>query len=239
MSGNGLSLMKKIKKMKFSLSFLLGMLIPISAIALQPVNLEPAITFSFFRQEVKNEIGGGNVARLSDDSQFGFSGISTYALWKWVHPGLFLQVDVGQRRATTFAGFAAPGGATTNEISGLFTELWLGPLIRIPWRWFFFDAGYGALALRWDNARGDLPSSTGSASGAFSTDPLISWFVGLGGNVPLTGKLSVTLRFNYRIRYYDERGGSSLQGGVIHGTQDLTPFFGISYTFGTSPGDRT
>lgn len=38
-------------------------------------------------------------------------------------------------------------------------------------------------------------------------------------------------RIEYRIRYYTSRGGEDLAGEVVHGTQDITPFVGVAYTF--------
>lgn len=66
----------------------------------------------------------------------------------------------------------------------------------------------------------------------FRTHPTIAWMIGLGGTVPVTEALSVALRVEYRVRYYDRRGGHPLAEDAVHGTQNLTPFLGVAYGFG-------
>ena len=50
---------------------------------------------------------------------------------------------------------------TEGQVGGAFTEMWLGPYVRGQWRWLFAELGYGALGMRWDDARNDLPDEGG------------------------------------------------------------------------------
>jgi hypothetical protein len=114
------------------------------------------------------------------------------------------------------------------EVGGAYTELWLGPLVRAQWRGLFLEVGYGLFAIRADDGRGDLPASDGDATSAFRTLPSVAWVLALGGDVPLADRVDLVLRLEYRVRYYDRRGGDPLAGDVVHGTQNLTPFVGVA-----------
>ena len=41
--------------------------------------------------------------------------------------------------------------------------------------------------------------------------------------------LAIVLRLEWRIRYYDERGGQPLMDGIVHGTQELRPLVGVAW----------
>ncbi len=50
--------------------------------------------------------------------------------------------------------------------------------------------------------------------------------------MPASDELSVALRVEYRVRYYNRRGGHALADDTVHGTQNLTPFMGVAWAFG-------
>lgn len=150
----------------------------------------------------------------------------------WAHLGVFLRWDVGAREAGRFAGFNTATGKTVveGEVGGGFQELWLGPTVRFAWRMLWAEVGYGAVGLRWDDAREDLRDASGDAQGALKTHPGIAWVFGVGGLVALTDGLDLSLRLEYRIRYYNRRG-SALADQIVHGTQNYSPLIGVRWAF--------
>jgi hypothetical protein len=157
----------------------------------------------------------------------------TYRFWGPLSAGGFLQFDAGERRAARFAGFAADGTTqVSDEVGGAYYELWMGPVVRAEWRRLFFEIGYGAYGARHDAARDDLPNENGSTDGLLRTHPTIAWLFALGGTVPVTDEVAVALRIEYRIRYYTRRGGEPFADEIVHGTQNITPFVGVAWTFG-------
>jgi len=118
---------------------------------------------------------------------------------------------------------------TSGEVGGAYQEVWLGPLLRVNWQTLFIEGGYGALGLRWDDARDDLPNTSGDTEGPLRTSPTVAWMLAAGGGVPLTEHLQLVLRVEYRVRYYDRRGGEELADAIVHGTQNLSPLFGVSW----------
>ena len=195
--------------------------------------LDGGLTFSRFEQQVKSEVGGARGERLVESTEFGYLQMLAFRFWEPLSAGLFLQLDAGTREAGRFAGFA-PDGTTvvSDEVGGSYTELWMGPFLRAEWRRLFVEVGYGAYGARHDEARDDLPNESGDASSNLRTHPTIAWLFALGGSVPLTDELAVALRIEYRIRYYNRRGGEALAGDVVHGTQNITPFVGVAWSFG-------
>lgn len=48
--------------------------------------------------------------------------------------------------------------------------------------------------------------------------------------MPIGPHLAVTLRLQWRIRYYDQRASAPLADDIVHGTQELRPLFGLAWT---------
>ena len=87
------------------------------------------------------------------------------------------------------------------------------------------------MGIRWDDARDDLQTAEGDASGALYVKPSIAWLAAVGGGVPMTASLELVFRLEYRVRYYDRRG-DPLKDSVVHGTQSITPFIGVRWKIG-------
>jgi hypothetical protein len=205
-----------------------------SGVAAEPrFRLDGGGTFSRFEQQVKTEIGGARGERLVESMEAGFVQMLTYRVWGPLSVGHFIQFDAGTRQAGRFAGFD-PDGKTIVEgnLGGAYYELWIGPLLRAEWRRLFVELGYGALGARVDEARSDLAAEGGAAAGALRTRATVAWVIGAGGGVPLAEDVELALRLEYRVRYYDRRGGKPLANGIVHGTQNFTPFAGIAWRFG-------
>jgi hypothetical protein len=201
------------------------------------VRLDAGLTFTRFEQQVKSELGGTRGDRLVEEFSFGYAQALTYRALDWhdfsLAGGGFMQIDVGRREAARFSGFAADGAPqTTDRIGGRFVELWMGPLLRLEWRRVFFELGYAIYGARRDDARDDLVAEDGSRSGTLRTSATVAWSFALGGRIELARDVDLVLRMQYRIRYYDERDGSRLAGGTVHGTQNFTPFVGVAWSFG-------
>jgi hypothetical protein len=94
----------------------------------------------------------------------------------------------------------------------------------------FVELGYGLYTARWDEARDDLRNQHGR-TGLLRTHPGIAWLLAAGVAAELSPDLALTVRLSYRVRYYNRRGGEPLADELVHGTQDLTPFFGVAYRF--------
>ena len=198
------------------------------------IRADAGLTFSRFEQQVKSEIGGARGERLVESSELGLLATGAYSLHELFELGLFAQGDLGFRSSARLVGFDANGAAQVgSRTGGSYQELWLGPLARGRYGPAFLELGWGALGLRWDDARDDLPSTTGDTAGALERSPAIAWLIAAGGAVPLTARLELVLRLEYRIRYYTSRGGQPLAGDIAHGTQNITPFMGVGYGFGS------
>lgn len=194
--------------------------------------LEGGATFARFEQQVKPEVGGAKGEKLVEETQLGYLQTFSYRFWGPLSGGVFMQLDAGRRESARFAGFDAEGRATTSgRVGGSYLELWMGPYLRVDYRSIFAELGYGAYGSRADAARDDLPSETGDRSSALRTSPTIAWSLALGARVELAPAVDLVVRMQYRVRYYVRRGGSSLDG-VVHGTQNFTPFIGLSWSFG-------
>jgi hypothetical protein len=190
--------------------------------------VEASLTFSHFQQQVKTELGGARGERLVNEFQIGIGGVGTYRFHDNIAAGLFLRLDRGQRNAGQFAGFDAEGRTVLqNAIGGTYLEFWFGPVIQLSWRMTILEIGYAIVGVRSDKGRNDLPATSGSIDGSFSVNPSVAWLLALGGNVPLDDALDLVLKVEYRIRYYNRRGGESLAGSIQHGTQSLVPLVGI------------
>ena len=196
------------------------------------IRLDAGLRFAHFQQQVKSDVGGARGDRIVDETHFGLSLFGTYNIWGPFRAGLYAQFDVGSREAGRFGGFDMDGATMVEgRVGGGYLEFWVGPMIRAQWRGLFAELGWGALGLRSDDARDDLPAAGGDTDGTFRTAPAIAWLVALGGIVPVVDAWSAVFRVEYRIRYYDTRGGDDLAGDIVHGTQDVTPFVGIAYQF--------
>lgn len=193
--------------------------------------IDAAFAYSHFQQQVKAEVGDPRGERLSYDLQFGLLAMGTYQFWDYAHAGVFLQFDRGNRLDARFNGFDPTTGRTVTreKHEGNFDEFWFGPFVRGQWRYFFGEAGWGVKGLRNDGLRTDLPSETGDTSGTFDLLPSVAFFGGFGVAVPFDEQLSLVFRFEYRLRYYKGREGKAFQGNFEHGTQNITPFIGVSW----------
>ncbi len=194
------------------------------------VLLDLGLTLSRFEQQVKQEVGGARGERLVEDSLYGLSGFATYKIWGPIEAGLFTQFDVGSRSAGNFTMFDAQSKAQiTDATGGDFNEFWAGPLLRTRWRFLFLELGYGLIGLRNDDARQDLKNSQGATTGALTTSPTIAWMLNLGGSTSIADKLDLVFRLEYRVRYYVKRDGEAFENNLVHGTQNFTPFVGVSW----------
>lgn len=191
--------------------------------------LEAALTFNRFEQQVKSEVGGTSVDPVVQESSVGVAFTATYNVWRFFRLGLYAQLDAGNRSAGRFTGLDAEGNPVVVSEGGRFLELWLGPVLRVQWRGLFAELAYGALGVRRDRARDDLPDEDGDVDGLFRVSPRVAWSFGLGAFVPVHANVDVVIRLQYRVRYYDQRGGSSLANDVVHGTQNLVPFVGVAW----------
>ena len=179
-------------------------------------------------QQVKAEIGGRGATALVNDVQLASGVFATARVWRFLRLGLFATFDVGRRSSATFEGLDDEGTATTVSLGGgPFTETWVGPLVQLRWRYLFGEAGWGAVAFRQDDGRGDLTAP--GTSGAFRASPRVAWMLGAGGYFPIYGAWDLMLRVTYRIRYYETRGGDDLASGVAFGQQTITPLVGITW----------
>lgn len=195
--------------------------------------VQAGITFSHFQQQVKAKVGDPRGERLSYDLQVGLMGMATYQVWEHVHAGLFLQFDRGNRLSARFDGFDPVTGRTVTreEYGGTYSEFWLGPFVRGQWQYFFGELGWGIVGIRDDALRSDLPSATGDTTGTFDLLPSVALFAGLGIAVPINDRLDLAVRFEYRLRYYKGREGQPFKDDFDHGTQNITPFIGVSWRF--------
>ena len=128
-----------------------------------------------------------------------------------------------------FDGFDAEGKTTVkNKVGGSYNEFWLGLMIRGTWTQFTLDVGYAPVGFRSDNARTDVPSTSGNISDSFETHPTIAWLIALGGNIPVGETLDIFIKVEYRVRYYEKRGGENLEGDVTLGSQSIAPIIGVA-----------
>jgi hypothetical protein len=172
---------------------------------------EGGITVSRFEQQVKSEVGGGVGEKLVEEFQFGFSASGVYSIVGGLSAGIFLRADIGERSVARFSLIDSTGKAvTTGELGGSYSEFWAGPLVQYTWKQLFAELGFGVIGIRGDDGRSDIPSSTGDTTPSFRTHPTIAWMFGVGGNIPVLDNLDVVLKLEYRIRYYDKRGGERL-----------------------------
>ncbi len=194
-----------------------------------PWRFDGALSLSRFEQQIKTEVGGERGERLVEAHEIGFQGITTYRIFSSVSVGAYVRYDMGTRNAALFDGIENQKAVTAGEVGGDYDELWLGPILRAEWGRLFVEFGYGALGVRHDDARRDLRDAEGDNRAPLRTLATVAYLLNLGGSVPLTGGLNLALRLEYRVRYYDRRD-HPLADALVHGTQNYTPFIGLSYS---------
>lgn len=194
------------------------------------IETEAAFTFSHFEQQVKTKIGGEKGEKISDNSELGSMLACRVQIKKWISAGLFIQYDLGSRHLAEFDSFNLSGATVVkNKISGHYNELWAGPLFRFHHKTAFVELGYGLIGIRNDDLRYDVFNSKGQNQGNFKVNSLVAWHIGLGMKTELTDKVSLLLKAQYRVRYYDSRGGEVLQNDIRLGSQNINPFIGLIY----------
>lgn len=210
------------------LTALLASVAPVHA---EPWQVDATFGLAHFQQQAKQAVGTERGDRLVE-----FTGVTVGVHGALaVHPNLmvlaFGELDAGTRRAGDLAGFDADGRAITDPaVGGRSFETWVGLGVRARYRAAFLELGYPLFARRWDTARDDLPATGGGTDGAFAPQLSVRWMAAVGAGLPITARLRATARLEWRIRYYDERGGQALAGDVVHGTQELRPLFGLAWT---------
>lgn len=220
--------------------FLLVILTTFIVLEPKPLTAQPAqnafrvegnVVFSMFQQQVKSEIGAERGERLVYETEVGVGLGGTYGVLDVLSVGLFTRTWIGNRENSQFAGFDDEGRTVVqNQLGGSYAEFWFGPLIHLHWHQFFVDGGYALYGRRMDNGRDDLPSTTGDNTSAFSTDPSFAWLISLGGELTVSENVSVVLRVDFCVRYYNKRGGEFLAGNINHGTQSLAPSIGVAWS---------
>lgn len=200
----------------------------------EPLRLDASLGFAHFQQQAKPQVGTPRGERLVEYTAFTLSLAGAYNVHRYLAVGGFVELDLGVRRAGELAGFDSDGRATIDPaLGGAYSELWTGVGVRGQWRSLFLDLGYALYARRWDSGRDDLPAASGSTDGAFSPQLSVRWLAAIGGTVQLRRCLSLVLRIEWKIRYYDERGGDSLLDGIVHGTQEFRPLVGLAWRPGS------
>jgi hypothetical protein len=195
-----------------------------------PLSAEAGLTFSHFQQQVKQEVGDSRGQRIVHETEIGLHLAGAYQLADWLAAGLYLRFDTGLREAARFDGFDADGKTTVRDrVGGDYNELWVGPLLRGTWRFLQLDVGYGAYGIRFDEGRSDLPSASGDTSASFRLSATIAWLVALGANFPIDDELDLSVRAEYRARYYFERAGEALLDEIHHGTQSVVPMIAVRW----------
>lgn len=207
----------------------LGSGLAVTNASAETVRLDVGATFQRFEQQIKTEIGGARGERLVQETAAGIGVQATWTFLDHLAAGLYLRWDGGTRRAGQFAGVGDDGKTVVaGEVGGAYQELWVGPLVRGQYEWAFVELGYGALGLRWDDARDDLPTTDGRTNAPLRTSATVAWIAAVGLRAPLTETLSLGVRLEYRVRYYDRRD-KPLADELVHGTQNFNPFVGLSW----------
>jgi hypothetical protein len=196
----------------------------------EPLRIDASLGFAQIQQQAKPRVGTPRGERLVEHTSFTLALAGAFDVHRYLAIGAFGELDLGVRRAGELVGFDAAGRATIDPaVGGTYSEIWAGVGARARWRNLFLDLGYALFARRWDSARDDLPNQNGSTDGAFSPQLSVRWLAAIGGTVQLRPCLALVLRLEWRIRYYDERGGEPLMDGVVHGTQEFRPLVGVAW----------
>lgn len=217
-------------KMKLSVFvYTLCLVISISAQKNTPFRIESGITISHYQAQVKPDVGEPRGERLTNQFEIGLLLSGVYSFTNYFAGGLFFRIDRGERAAASFDRIENGRAITENDLGGVYTELWIGPLLRLHWEYLSFETGYAVVGIRNDDGRRDIYSSKGSNEDAFTVFPGIAWLFAVGSNFPVYKNLDVIIKIEYRPRYYNKRGGDSLQDNIEHGTQSIAPLFGIGW----------
>lgn len=201
------------------------------------LEFDAGFTARRFEQQVKSKVGDPAGERLVEEFEAALALQASWRFeaWPWLAAGVYLHTERGVREAARFKEFADDDKTVTEgQVGGSYTEMWFGPYVRFDWRWLFAELGYGAVGIRWDDGRDDLPDKEGATDEPLRTDPGIAYLTQIGARVELTPCWDVFAKLRYRVRYYDRRGSVGLPGTMEHGTQDFTPFIGFAYTPGIS-----
>lgn len=194
------------------------------------VSLEGGLTFSHFQQQIKQEVGDPRGQRLVHETEIGLHLAGAYQLLDWIAAGAYVRYDIGLREAARFDGFDADGRTkVSGGVGGSYDELWVGPMLRGTWRMLVLDVGYGLYGIRHDDGRSDVPSARGDTTSSFRLSPSIAWLFAAGVIVPLSSQLDLSLRAEYRARYYFERTDAPLRDDVEHGTQSIVPLIALRW----------
>lgn len=194
--------------------------------------VDGGLLISHFQQQVKQDVGDPRGERLVYEYEIGLLLTGRYEFTDYFSAGIFLRTDFGKREAALYDGFDEDGKTKVkNQLGGNYTEIWFGPELMFHWKQIFAEVGYGLVGTRSDDGRNDIPSNSGSTDGSFTTNPLISWMISIGGFVPLSENLEILIKLEYRNRYYNERGGEALIDNIDHGTQSISPLIGVSWNF--------
>jgi hypothetical protein len=197
-----------------------------------PLSADAGITINHFQQQIKQEVGDERGERLVEESGLGLELQLRYALADWVDVGVFLNYDVGTRKAARFVGFDSSGKTvTSSNLGGDFSEIWFGPIVRASWKQLFLEAGYAIAGSRSDDGRTDVHNISQDSTSNFSLKPGIAWLLGIGGKLSITEQIYAVIKIEYRFRYYDERNNEPLIDGIEHGTQSVAPYIGVQYQF--------
>jgi hypothetical protein len=195
-------------------------------------SLDGGLILSHFQQQVKQDVGDPRGERLVFEYEIGLLLTGRYELNDYFSAGIFIRTDIGKREAALFDGFDIEGKTKVkNQLGGNYTEVWFGPEVMFHWKQLFAEVGYGLVGIRSDEGRDDIPSNSGDTVGSFTTNPSISWLISIGGFVPLSDNLEILLKLEYRLRYYNKRGGEPLIDNIDLGTQSISPLIGVSWKF--------
>lgn len=111
-------------------------------------------------------------------------------------------------------------------------ELWLAIVARYTFgRYFFAQLGYMPLQVRSDETRTELVNTRGENTGLFLGGHRVAWLFGVGGQLPLSERVGLFARLDFRVRYFGTRGGAALAGERELGGISITPMLGAAYSF--------
>ncbi len=218
--------------MKKIISLFLTLMICATAQERTAWKAEAGAVISHFQQQIKRAVGDPRGQRLVNEFQIGGMLSAGYRVHELLRLGAFVRADRGERYLANFNGFDAEGKTRTKEgIGGTYTEVWIGPLAQLQWKQVTLDIGFAPYGKRYDRARGDIPNEANSTDGSFSLHPTIAWLIALGGSFDLSEQFALSIKMEYRPRYYSERGGAVLINDIEHGTQSVVPLVGLSYAW--------
>jgi hypothetical protein len=220
-----------MKNINITNLFILILLLSTNLFSNENLLVEFAGTYYTFEQQVKPNVGDPLGEHLYDNSHVSFELSSYYKFNNYVAIGLYSRYDFGRRESSVYDRIEDGKAVTKNVLSGRYYEFWLGPSLRLMYKHFFFDFGYALIGLRNDTGRDDLPDINGDTSGSFNIDPSVAYKFDLGASVEVIEKLDLIIKMQWQLRYYNQRGGNDLIDNLHHGTQNISPFIGLRYSF--------